>query len=51
MKDKLFHWRALIEKVNSTPHLQTTVWLFIDNLMTDEQSMAKADLERANHVI
>lgn len=47
MKDKLFHWRALIEKDNSTPYLedQTIVWLFTDNLMTDEQSMAKADLE------
>jgi hypothetical protein len=34
-------------KKNSTPHLdvQTIVWLFIDNLMTDEQSMANADLE------
>lgn len=47
MKDKLFHWRALIEKDNPTPHLEdwTTVWLFTDNLMTDEQSMANADLE------
>jgi hypothetical protein len=47
MKDKLFHWRALIEKDNPMPHLedQTIVWLFTDNLMTDEQSMANADLE------
>jgi hypothetical protein len=49
MKDKLFHWRALIEKDNPTPHLvledQTIVWQFTDNLMTDEQSMANADLE------
>jgi hypothetical protein len=46
-KDKLFHWRALIEKDNPTPHLedQTIVCLFTDNLMTDEQSMANADLE------
>jgi hypothetical protein len=41
MKDKLFHWRALIEKKNSTPNLME----FTDNLMTDEQSMANADLE------
>jgi hypothetical protein len=40
MKAKLFNWRAWIEKKNSTPHLE-----FTDNLMTDEQSMAKADLE------
>jgi hypothetical protein len=37
----------ILEKDNPTPHLeeQTIVWLFIDNLLTDEQSMAKADLE------
>jgi hypothetical protein len=47
MKDKLLYWRAWIEKKNSTPHLedQMIVWLFTDNLLTDEQSMANADFE------
>jgi hypothetical protein len=44
MKDKFFHWRALIEKDNPTPHLEDQRIVFIDNVMTDEQSMANADL-------
>jgi hypothetical protein len=43
----LASFNRILEKDNPTPHLeyQTTVWLFTDNLMTDEQSMANADLE------